>query len=127
MVIQKAYQIYPIRRRVHVDLPKLPQTIVALVPKVGSVGNHHGVVAAKPFCARNAAVTGRHESLADAPRKSPLSSTNSHSAVQAVGLTVLIPIARSVAHYLVAKKLSPFRAPWTIQIDPFSASRTSPR
>ena len=63
MVIQKAYQIYPIRRRVHVDLPKLPQTIVALVPKVGSVGKHRGAIAAKPICARNAAAAGLQETL----------------------------------------------------------------
>ena len=105
MVIQKAYQIYPIRRRVHVDLPKLPQTVVALVPKMGSVGKHRGAVAAKPFCARNAAVFVHQESLAVVPRKFPLCSTNSHLAVQTVGLAVLIRSACPVAQYLVAKKL----------------------
>ena len=34
---------------------------------MSSVGKHRSAVAAKPFCARNAAVTGRQESLAVAP------------------------------------------------------------
>ena len=39
-VIQKAHQIYPIRSRVYADLPKPPQTVIALEPKLGSVGKH---------------------------------------------------------------------------------------
>ena len=97
--------MYPLRGRARADLPKLPQTVVALVPKMGSVGKHRGAVAAKPFCARNAAVFVHQESLAVVPRKFPLYSTNSHPAVQAVGLAVLIRRARPVAQYLVAKKL----------------------
>ena len=60
--------MYPIRSRARADLPKLPQTVVALVPKVGSVGKRSDAVAAKPFCARSAAITGRQESLAAAPK-----------------------------------------------------------
>ena len=40
------------------DLPKLPQTVVALVPKVGSVGKHRRAVVVKPIRERNAAVAG---------------------------------------------------------------------
>ena len=105
MVIQKAYQIYPIRRRVHVDLPKLPQTIVALVPKVGSVGKHRGAVAATPFGTRNTAVVRRQESLAVTPTTFPLCSVNSHPAVQTVGLAVLIRTAGPVAQYRVTREL----------------------
>ena len=47
----------------------------------------------------------RQKSLAVVPRKFPLCSTNSHPAVQAVGLAVLVRSARPVAQYLVAKKL----------------------
>ena len=104
-VIQNAHQIYPIRSRARDDLPEPPQTIVALVPKVRSVGKHRGAVAAKPFCAGNASVTGRQESLAVAPRKFPLCSTNARPAVQAVGLAVLIQSAGPVARYVVAKNL----------------------
>ena len=75
------------------------------MPKVGSVGKHRGAVAAKSFCARNAAVTGGQESLAVAPRKFPLCSTNSHPAVQAVVLAVLIQSVSPVAQYLVAQKV----------------------
>ena len=46
----------------------------------------------------------RQESLAVA-RKFSLCSTNSHSAVQAVGLAVLVRSAHPVAQYLVPKKL----------------------
>ena len=101
----KTNQVYPIRSRADADLPKPPQTIVALVPKVGSVGKHRGVVAAKSFCARNAAVPGRQETLAVTARKFPLHSTNSHPAVQTVGLAVLIRSAGPVAQYLVAREL----------------------
>ena len=72
---------------------------------MGAVGRHRGSVAAKPFDARNAAVTEHQELLAVAPRKFPLCSTNSHPVVQAVSLAVLIPSASPVAQYLVAKKL----------------------
>ena len=60
--IQKAHQIYPIRSRARADLLKPPQTVVALVPKVGSVGKHRGAVAAEPFCVTNAVVAGRQDS-----------------------------------------------------------------
>ena len=86
-------------------LPKPPQTVVALVPKVGSVGKHRSAVAAKPFCARNAAVTGRQVTFAITPRKFPLCSTNSHPAVQTFILAVLVRSAGLVSQYLVAEKL----------------------
>ena len=84
-VIQKAHQIYPIRSRARADLPKPPQTIVALVPKVGFVWKHRDAVAAKPFYERNAAVAGRQETLAVSPRMFPSRSTNWHPAIQTVG------------------------------------------
>ena len=67
-----------------------PQTVDGFVPKVGFVGKQRGAAATEPFCARNAAVTGRQEWLAVAPKKFPLCSNNSHPVVQAVGLAVLI-------------------------------------
>ena len=42
------------------------------------------------ICVRNAAVAGRQETLTVTPTKFPLCSTNSHPAVQTVGLAVLI-------------------------------------
>ena len=104
-VIQKSHQIYHISSRVRADFPKLSQTIVALVSKVGSVGKHIGDVAAKSFCARNAAIARRQETLAVTPRKFPLCSTNSHPAVQKDGLTVLIRSAGPAAQCLVAREL----------------------
>ena len=47
----------------------------------------------------------RQKSLAVVPRKFPLCSTNSHATAPAVGLAVLVRSTRSVAHYLVAKKV----------------------
>ena len=47
----------------------------------------------------------RQKSLAVVPRKFPLCSTNSHPAVQAVGLAVWVRGASPVAQYVVAKKL----------------------
>ena len=73
-----------------------------LYPKVGSFGKHRGATAAKPFYVRNAVVARRQETLAVAPRKFSLCSTNSHPAVQTVGLAVLIRSAGPVAPYLVA-------------------------
>ena len=67
-----------------------PQTVVNLVPKVGSVGKYRGALAAKPICVRNANVAGRQETLAVSPRKFPLSSIHSHPEGQTVGLAVLI-------------------------------------
>ena len=76
-----------------------------LYQKWAPLGKHRSAVAAKPFCARNAAVSMRQKSLAVFPRRFPLCSTNSHPAVQAVGLAVLVRSARPVAQYLVAKNL----------------------
>ena len=47
----------------------------------------------------------RQKSLAVVPRKFPLCSTNSHVTAPAVGLAVLVRSTRSVAQYLVAKKV----------------------
>ena len=66
---------------------------------------HRSVVAAKPFCAKNAAVSMRQTSLVVVPRKFPLYSTNSYPVVQAVGLSVLVKSSRPVVQYLMAKKL----------------------
>ena len=104
-VVQNAHQIYPLRGRARTDLPKPPQTVVALLPKMGSVGKHRRAVAAKPFFARNTAVSMRPNSLAVVPRKFPLCSTNLHPAVHAVGLAVLVRSASAGAQYLVGKKL----------------------
>ena len=100
-----SHQTYPLRGRARADLPKPPRTVVALVLKVGSVGKNRGAVAAKPFCARNEAVTVRQDSLAVVPTKFPLCSTNSHPAAQAVCLAVLVRSAHPVAQYVVAKNL----------------------
>ena len=104
-VIQKAHQIRPIRSRARGDLPKPPQTVVALIPRVGSVGKRRGGVAAKPFFVWNAAIAGRQETLAVTLLKFPLCSSNSHQAVQTVGSTVLIRSAGPVVQYLVAREL----------------------
>ena len=97
--------MYPLLRRARADLPKPTQAVVAFAPKVGSVEKHRGAVAAKPFCVRNTAVTGRQESLAVALRKLSLCSTNSDPAVQAVGLAVLIRNVGPVAQHIVEEKL----------------------
>ena len=86
-------------------LPKPPQTVVALVPKVGSVGKHRVAGEGKLFCVRNAAEAGRQETLAVTPTKFPLSSTISNPAVRTVGLAVLIRSAGPVAQYLVVREL----------------------
>ena len=85
--------------------PLRPRTAIAVVPNAGSVGKHRSAVAAKPFCARNTAVSVRQESLAVFPRKFPLCSTNSHPAVQATGLAVLVRSSRPVSQYFVVKKM----------------------
>ena len=97
---QKAHQLYPLRGRGRADLPKPTQTVVNLKPKVGSVGKHRSAVAAKPFYARNGTVSMRHESLAVVPRKFPLCGTNSHPAVQAVGLALLVRSAHQVTRHV---------------------------
>ena len=114
--------MYPIRSRARADLPKLPQTVVALVPKVWSV--HRGAVGAKPFCVRNTAGTGRQETLTVTQRKFLLCSTSSHPAVQTVSLAVLIRIAGPVAQYLEVEVHFPLPGRYR---DPSSASRVSLR
>ena len=104
-VIKKTHQIYPIRSRDRADLPKSPQTVVALVPKLGSVGKHRGAVVAKPFCERNTAVAGRQETLAGTPRKFPLFTTNSYPAIRTVGLAVMIQSSCPMAQYHVVREL----------------------
>ena len=93
------------RRHARADLYQPPQTVVVLVPNMGYVGKHRGAAAAKPFCARNAAVTERQESLAVSPTKFLLCITNLHPAAQTVGLTVPIRHAGPVAQYIVTEKL----------------------
>ena len=97
--------MHALRRRARAELPKPPQTVVAHAPKVGSVGEYRGAVAAKPFCVRNANVAGRQETLAVTPRNVPSCSTNSHPAVQTVRLAVLIQRAGPVAQYFVTREL----------------------
>ena len=109
------------------DLPKPPQTVVALVPNVGSVGRHRDALAKKPFCPRNAAVTGRHGSLAVTMKNFSLHSINSHPAVQTVSLAGLIRSAGPAAPYLVEEKVEvSIRAPRTVYRGRPSPSRTSP-
>ena len=79
--------------------------LALILPSVQKPSLHRGAVAAERFCARNAAVAVCQESLAIARRTFPLCSTNSHPAVQAIGLALLIRSARTVTQYLVAKKL----------------------
>ena len=104
-VIRRAHPIHPIRGRARADLPKPPQTVVTVVPKVDSVGKHRHSMAAKCFCVQNVAVAGNQETIAVTPGKFPLCSTNSHSAVSTVGLAVLIRSAGPVAQYIVAREL----------------------
>ena len=130
-VVQKAHQIYPLRGRARADLPKPAEILIALVPNVGSFGKQRSAVAAKPFGARNAAVSVRRESLAVVARKFSLCSTNSHPAVQAVGLTVLLRTCFGVPaqsrNVSWRKAGGPLPAPRTVQRDPSSASGTSPQ
>ena len=60
--------MYLIRSRARADLPKSPQTVVALAPNVRSVVKQLGAVAAKQFSVRNAAVARHQEMLDDNPR-----------------------------------------------------------
>ena len=78
---QKTHQLHPTSVGVLVLIfPSHHKPSSPLHQKVGSGGKHRGAVAAKPFCARNAAVTGRQESLAVTRRKFPLCRTKSHTA-----------------------------------------------
>ena len=97
--------MHALRRRARAELPKPPQTVVAVVPGVGSVWKHRGAVATKPICVRNADVAGRQETLTVTPRKIPLCSTNSHPAVQTVGLAVLIQSDNPVAQNLMSREM----------------------
>ena len=54
---------------------------------------------------RHAAVAGREETLAVTPRKFPLCTTNSHLALQTVGLAVLIRSTGPVSQNLVEREL----------------------
>ena len=86
-------------------LPKPLQPVVVFVSKVGCVGMHRSAASAQSFCVRNAAIAGSQETLAVTLRKFPLCITNSHPAVRAVGLAVLIRVAGLVAQYLVVREL----------------------
>ena len=104
-VVQNSNQIYPIRWCSRADFPEPTQTVVALVPKVGTVGKHGIAESAKPIGVRYAAIAGRHKPLAVTPRKLSLCRAHSHPAVQAVGLAVLVRGAGPVAQNFVARKL----------------------
>ena len=104
-VVRISNLIYPIRWRSHADFPEPPQTVVALAPNVGLVRKHGVVVSAGPICVRHVAIAGCQKSLAVTPRKFPLCAADSHPAVQAVGLAVLVRGAGSVAQNFVATKL----------------------
>ena len=102
---KKPTNIHPLRGRARADLPTPPQTVVALVPKVGSVGKHRGAVGAKPVCARNAAIPGARNRSPFLRKSSRCEAPFRYLVVQTVGLAMLIRIARSAAQYLVAEQL----------------------
>ena len=82
------------------DFSKPPQPIVALVPKVGSLGEHRIAVAAEPLRAWDTSVARRPKTLPVVPGELMLCRTNPHPAVKAVGLAVLVrstgPITQNV-------------------------------
>ena len=97
---KKTDQIYSILRRTRADFSKPPQPIVALVPKVGSLGEHRVAVAAKPLRAWDARVARRQKKFTVVPGKLTLCGTNAHPTVEAVGLAVMVrsfsPITQNV-------------------------------
>ena len=127
-VVQKAHQIYHLPGRARADLPKLRETVVALVPKVGSVGKHRSAVAAKPFCARYAVVSAHQESLAVFPRKFPF--VQHHFASGGTGGWVGGAGSEFPPSSVISrgeKAAGPFPAARTVQRDQSSACRTPPR
>ena len=72
---------------------------------MGPVRKHGVAVSAKPVGVRDAAIAGCQKPLAVTPRKLPMCLADSHSAVQAFRLAVLVRGAGSVAQTRVAKKL----------------------
>ena len=83
--------------RSRADFPEPPQPVIALVPKMGPVGKHGVAVSAKPVGVREAAIAGCQKPFAVTPSKLPLCRADPHSAVQAVGLPVLVRGAGPVA------------------------------
>ena len=104
-VVQNAQQVYPIRSRARAELPRTPKTVVALVPNVGSVGKHRAAVAAKPFCARNAAVSVRPRVARRCSEKIPVVRHQFASGGTGGWVGGADSECRPEAQYLVAKKL----------------------
>ena len=88
-VVHKSNQIYSIRWCSRADFPEPPQTVVALVQKMGPVGKCGVAVLAKPVGVRDAAIDGCQKPLAVTPIKLPWCRADSHPVEQAVGLAVL--------------------------------------
>ena len=86
----KSDQVYSILRRTRADFSKPPQPIVALVPKVGSPGEHRVAEAAKPIRAWDASVTGRQKAFGVFPGRFKLCRANAHPTVKSAGLAVLV-------------------------------------
>jgi len=84
-IVQKLGEGYPILRRTRTDLFfKPPQAIVALVPKVGSPGEHRVAVAAEPLRAWGSSVVRCQKTLLVVPGELTVRRTNPHPAVKAV-------------------------------------------
>ena len=94
-----------IRRRTRAEFSKPPQPIVALVPNVGSLGEHRVAVAAEPLHAWDKSVARRQETLSVVPGELTLCRTNPHPAVKAVGLAVLVRSAGPITQNVGAREL----------------------
>ena len=94
-----------IRRRTRAEFSKPPQPIVALVLKVGALGEHRVAVAAKLIRTWDASVARRQKTLTAITGKLTLCGTNAHPAVKAVGLAVLVGSASPITQNVGAREL----------------------
>ena len=102
---KKSDHAYSILSRTRADFSKPPQPIVALVPKVGSLGEHLVAVAAKPLRAWDTSVARRQKTFTAVPGKLMLCRTNAHPAVKAVGLAVLVRSAGPITQNVGAREV----------------------
>ena len=124
---KKSDHAYSILSRTRADFSKPPQPIVALVPKVGSLGEHLVAVAAKPLRAWDTSVARRQKTFTAVPGKLMLCRTNAHPAVKAVGLAVAGPEYRpNNAKCGSGRGGGPFPAPRMVRRVPPNASCIAP-
>lgn len=97
--------MYSVHRCSRAGFPKLPQTIVALVPEAGPIGKDVDAVSAKAFGVLYTAIAGGQETFAVTPKTPPLGSANSNSTVQAGNSAVLVRDADSVAQTVPVREL----------------------